>query len=418
MRILGWMMMTAALSASQWIVASEASACGVTVPVEGETASVNAQRVIMGYNPESETTRVVAQIAQEGDVSAFSWLIPLPSEPTEITALGEEGTELFQGLDDFSKPLFAVTCFGWNNGGSGEPVDAEGVTVLDAGTTGTFEYVVLTGTGGTVVTDWLAAEGYGLPDGMADVIHTYIREGQLFLAMKINPEALGVETLDPGIRFDYQGRPGYPLRILQPTTTDEVEIILTVISPEPAQITSATKVEGVAWTEEQLPVYLDEVREADGWVVEYSGEITNRDHSSEAGDLSVDVSERTKTLIQEVLGQDPETAKLSRFHGIFSPEQLAADTPILTTGGELYSAFYEKEYWDCSNDADEDYYDDDYEDGADEEAGQTPTDDPMSSEPTDDPMSSEGCSTTAGTTDHGGLILLFGLALMRLRRRR
>lgn len=397
----------AALSAvvTMWTV--EARACGTFVPIEGESATLDAQRVIMAYNPDSNTTRVIAQIGFVGELSQFSWIIPLPSEPSNVQALGEEGARLFAQLDDYGSPKFGVATCGLNNGGGGSAVPGDGVTVLQSGVTGAFEFVVLTGTSGAVVTDWLRDEGYGISEAIAEVAHTYIREGSVFMAMKVNPAALGLTELDPAIRFDYEGWPGYPLRIAQPTTTDELEVILSVIAPQGVSTPGENILtdSAVNW-QDQTPEYLDAVRRADGWVVEHRAPVGQWSGGSEGG-LFVEATDELYDLLESELGiaRDSEPV-LTRLHGIFTAEQLGEDA-ALQLGDHSYVAKVHELYICSPGDLGEEL---------DEDLEENETDDGSSASAKDD--ADRGCSTVASSPAEGLLLLLAMLGFARGGRRR
>ncbi len=398
---------------------SVAEACGAIIPVDGETASLDAQRVTMAYFPEEERTRVMAQIGYVGDLTNFSWIIPLPSEPSEVEAVDQAGAAIFADIDTISEPEFVITDWtcALNNGGGERPVAGVGVEVLQHGNTGSFDYVVLTGESGTGVTQWLDENGYALPNGMDETIHTYIREGSVFMAMKVDIEALELGQIDPAIRFDYQGHPGYPLRILRPTTSDEVEIILNVLAPTPAQIPGEVRLwdDDISWSDGE-PLYLDALRAAGNWVVESRGTMRAR----WVGDFETgrDV-EPPKELMEEVLGIPAETEfVLSRFHGIFDADALADDTAIqmIADAPSIYSYFakdVEDTDVDCW-DGDDDWYEED-------EGDNTPSDEDLQGEQDGElgpKRAAGGCSTTSGAGPAAPALfaLLMGWAVRRRNR--
>lgn len=400
-----------------------AEACGLIIPVEGETATVDAQRVTMAYFPDENRTRVMAQIGYVGDLTNFSWIIPLPSEPTAVEAVDEAGAELFAALDTTAKPTFLLedwTC-ALNNGGGGPDVSVPDVQVLQHGNTGSFEYVVLTGTGGSVVTDWLNAEGFATPDGMAEVMHSYIREGSVVMAMKVNLEALELGQIDPAISFDYEGWPGYPLRILKPTTTNEVEIILNVLAPTGAVAADEVRLsnDDLSWVDQE-PQYLDAIRNAEGWVIEHRGEMFSRYVEDPAGGYLEVLPPRD--LIEEVFGiPADEPLVLSRFHGIFTPEQLAEDTALNVTSDAqgVFSEFshditrsdvdcgWDDEFEDEEDDDDQFFDDSDDDDGCWQGS--------CGGSGSGKSGGGAGCSTTSGNIHP--VLLLLALALFRRRRR-
>jgi uncharacterized protein (TIGR03382 family) len=398
-----WMWMAAIVCVAGASAPSIADACGVIIPVEGETASLDAQRVTMAYFPEENRTRVMAQIGYVGDLSNFSWIIPIPSEPTDIQAVDEAGAAIFSDLDVLSAPYFELidwTC-AQNGGAGGASVSAPGVEVLQHGNTGTFEYVVLTGTGGSVVTQWLGENGYALPGGMEEVVHTYIREGSVFMAMKVNIQALELGQLDPAISFDYEGWPGYPLRILQPAAAEEVEIILNVLAPTPAEMPNEVRLgdNDLDW-DGQEPQYLDAVRRAGNWVVESRGVLTSRFVETEDG---YEELFPPRDLMQEVLGIPAEgDLVLSRFHGIFKPAQLDEDTALNLS--ETIDGVYSSFQLDVTRDEDC---------GWDDEIGPS-TNDGDPGDP-DGKRDTGGCSTSSGNLN-SPLLLLFGLWLVRRRK--
>ena len=404
-----WMWMAMAVcTAGVSALPVDAEACGSVVPVDGETASLDAQRVTMAYFEEENRTRVMAQIGYQGDLSGFSWIIPLPSEPTAVQAVDEAGAAIFADLDIIGEPEFFVidnTC-AYNGADGGASIGGPGVEILQHGNTGAFEYVVLSGTGGSVVTEWLADNGYGLPSGMDEVIHTYIREGSVFMAMKVDEEALANGQIDPAISFDYEGWPGYPLRILEPGAAEEVEIILNVLAPTGAEINGEVVLDnGSLQWEGQEPQYLDAIRRADGWVVEHRGLMGSRWVDI---DGSYEEVAPPRDLMEEVLGIPTDSnVLLTRFHGMFKPGQLTQDVSI-NMNSEAPPVYYGFELdvtrsdevcgWDDGEGNDDDVADPSELDG-------------------DAPDKADvgGCATTSGGTT-GPLVLLFGFWLMRRRR--
>ena len=151
------------------------------------------------------------QVLYEGPAEAFSWLLPLPFQPT-ITV----GSDLlFQSLFRQSLPTFAldiqnevsatcssdalepVQCFARPmedsdmSEGDMMEMDEDGAVVLDQGSVGPFDFTILQAAekNPDSVLTWLEENGYDQPEGSAPLLNFYATTDHVFVAVKLTKTA-------------------------------------------------------------------------------------------------------------------------------------------------------------------------------------------------------------------------------------
>jgi hypothetical protein len=152
---------------------------------------------------------MVVQINYVGPAEGFGWLLPVPKRPE----LSVGSDLLFQGLFDTTRPRFEFTI---DNSASttcsqqvlenqqcaptpapasspgGLPVDADGggVVVVERGTVGPFEFVILQAEENKpwAMFDWLEKEGFDQPEGSRPLVNYYATMGMYFVALRLEKQ--------------------------------------------------------------------------------------------------------------------------------------------------------------------------------------------------------------------------------------
>lgn len=179
----------------------------------------------------------------DGDPSEFAWVIPVPNTPFDVVA--HDTGELFDALDDWTRPTFEITG-GFPTGGGcgcGGPPSLSlgesglgGVEVEARGQAGIFEWAALTSTGSNALLTWLNANGFSVSAGAGDVLADYIQRGMHFLAVRVSrPEDMerndSGEKEIPPIQFTCQtSERFYPMAISQVSAAAETEVLIYVVA--------------------------------------------------------------------------------------------------------------------------------------------------------------------------------------------
>ena len=231
------------------LLAPSASAfCGTYLGPAGSSFENGTSQVVIARDG-TETTLTLA-VDVQGDVADFALVIPVPEVLDDADVSLPDG-QLFADLDAYSAPReVAYTCgdLGGDSGamdmasaadsGGASPVeeDATGVTVEASFAEGSYEFVVLSATGGDGLVTWLTDNGYTMPDATAPILQEYIDAGQYFLGAKV---ALGavpstVATLEP-IQLRYTSEAWtLPIRIGTTVSPGEQDVVIYALTPADA----------------------------------------------------------------------------------------------------------------------------------------------------------------------------------------
>ena len=169
-----------------------ADACGgffcSQVPVDQR-----GEMILFAVDGEDVTAHI--QIQYSGDAEKFSWVLPLPTQPT----LGTSTPEIFNRLRALTDPQFQIE---WKNddncnvtndcqfaiaeadGAGGGGGEGGGVVVLEEGETGPFTFKILEGDGDALFT-WLNDNGYDQPEDAKPLVQYYANQSYKFVALKL-----------------------------------------------------------------------------------------------------------------------------------------------------------------------------------------------------------------------------------------
>jgi hypothetical protein len=212
---------------------SIASACGglfcANIPVDQQ-----AERIIFTVNSD-ETVSAYVQVNYTGSAPDFSWVVPVPNVPEVDVA--EIAT--FDEMSNLTQPVFVpppmpecaqvVMPMAASAADSSVAVQEGQVQVLAQGTAGPYAYEVVTSDDPDALVVWLRENNYRVTPDMEPLIHVYNAEGQVFLAMKLQPDE-GVQDIQP-IKMTYAGTtPAIPLRLTAVAANPNMTIVTWVFA--------------------------------------------------------------------------------------------------------------------------------------------------------------------------------------------
>lgn len=239
-----------------------ATACGGCLqpppaPMQSITV-ITDHRMAFAVSPKNTT--LYDQIRYQGDPAAFAWVLPI-SDTVEVALSADV---LFGSLDLLTQttitapqlppcppPPFCGYGYGGGGGGCGCGFSsASNKAFADDGGAGSFsdsapapppvevtkhevvgpyDTVQLKATNPTALDDWLAANGFVIPDDVKPVIAAYQSEGYGFLALKLLP-GKSVTSMRP-VRVTTQGAGlTLPLRMVSAGTGANVGITLWIVA--------------------------------------------------------------------------------------------------------------------------------------------------------------------------------------------
>jgi hypothetical protein len=178
------------------------------------TSPINQQVERIIFTQKGNDITAYVQINYTGDDADFAWVVPVPSVP-EVDVVE---MDMFTELDTMTAPIYigppipecalqdlAVMAVP-------EAAGAGGVTVYSSGEVGPFGFDVVGSEDPDALINWLKENGYRITPEMEPLVHVYVKEQMLFLAMKLRPGA-GVQDIQP-VKMRYvSDRPMIPLRL-------------------------------------------------------------------------------------------------------------------------------------------------------------------------------------------------------------
>ena len=215
---------------------SPADACGglfcQRTPVEQA-----GERILFATDGENVTAHV--QIQYQGAAKDFSWIVPVPTEPT----LGVGSEALFNVLRGATQPRFRVdidkTEGKCNEGpmARGTAVSAptaagaaadESVDVVSRQNIGPFETAVLQANDTAKLKEWLTTNEYTVPAALDPLLDPYVAGKYYFIALKLQKDREAGD-LQP-IVFKYKStKPGVPIRLTGVAATPDMGVFVWVL---------------------------------------------------------------------------------------------------------------------------------------------------------------------------------------------
>ena len=285
---------------------TDADACGGLFCDGAGPQQVNqaAERIIFSKNADGTVTAIV-QILYEGPTDRFGWVLPVPGIP-EIDVSSDAA---FTTLQTATNPSYQMntstegTCAGQGGGfrGFGVPGSAsdlasedsfnnavdEPIQVLDSGSAGPYDYVVIqvdttVDNNVQLALDWLTANNYQATDVGPDLIGPYLEEGYNLLAVRLqkSQDAGAIRPLSLTYETDH---PMIPIKLTAVAANDDMGVLVWVLGEAQAVPINYKSLELndalIDWFQPQA-VYNDVITIAaneasgQGFVTEYAQEAT------------------------------------------------------------------------------------------------------------------------------------------------
>ncbi len=227
----------------------DAAACGGLFCSAAAPVEQTAERILFAKNSDDTITAII-EIQYQGPSEKFGWLLPMPGTPkVNVSAQAaldaidtatspqyyleyEYGECQFPELEeaDFAGDDIAPA--------SPAPSGPDGIEVLDQGTAGPYDYVIISADPGLeepaqVAVDWLVEAGYDVGDIGADVLRPYLAEGLNLVAFRLT-KGNDVGSIRP-VMLTYEGtQPSIPIRPTQVAAADDMGIRVFVLGEERA----------------------------------------------------------------------------------------------------------------------------------------------------------------------------------------
>lgn len=220
------------------LLPQSASACGGFFCNNSQPVNQSAERILFSVADDGTVTATI-QILYSGDSSTFAWVLPVAGSP-EVNV---SSNAVFTRLQSATNPQYLLTTRiegSCREGGRGGPPFASGggfsdaaaaasdagpaVTVVDEGSVGPYDYVVISIDPETpVITDtavaWLEDNGYQIDAAGAERLQPYLAAGMNLLAFRLTSGA-SVGSIRP---VEITFGPGAPAVPIRPTAVAAIE---------------------------------------------------------------------------------------------------------------------------------------------------------------------------------------------------
>jgi Uncharacterized protein conserved in bacteria (DUF2330) len=189
------------------LAAHRAHACGGGLVSSSANVGADAQRIFLSVS--GTVTTVVTQVAVPATSADYGVLIPVPAKP--LLDPNPVPSAAFDELDAFTAPRivhdeptsddFSLGC-----GSNSKSTSAGGsVTASAPVQIGPVTAVTLTADDGTALNEWLAANGFAVPDEGRALVDAYAGPGRFFIALKRSTSAADGAPSSVGVRFTLPG---------------------------------------------------------------------------------------------------------------------------------------------------------------------------------------------------------------------
>lgn len=213
----------------------DAQACGGCFSPPQVVTTVTDHRMILSIS--QQQTTLYDQIRYQGDPSAFAWVLPIHG----TVGVGLSADVLFASLDGVTATVVQApprscapppACNRSSlapSAGAADDAGGGGVVVNKHEVVGPYDTVQLSSKDPAALDNWLAGNGFNIPDDIKPTIAAYVNEGFDFLAMKLVP-GQGIASMRP-VRVTSTGAsPVLPLRMVAAGTGATVGITLWIVA--------------------------------------------------------------------------------------------------------------------------------------------------------------------------------------------
>lgn len=219
-----------------------ALACGgVFGPIEAEAATAfETQTVLIHRTADRLDVHLRMTIAPGAE--QFSWVLPAPPDAT--LALGDDA--LFDALDAMTRPVITIENLnsggGCSDGARAGDGGNGGVDVDEIGRIGEYDYAVIATADARAAVAWLTDNGFAVPEGAAAAMQPYADAGLNFIGIRLarpDPDAVRPTPLVISTADTTGELPLYPLGMSRLSVAGMLPVLIYVLGPERAAVTSA-----------------------------------------------------------------------------------------------------------------------------------------------------------------------------------
>lgn len=232
---------------------SPAEACGGLFCDTQQPVNQAAERIVFSTNPDGTVTAVV-QILYQGPSEEFAWVLPVPSVP-DVSVSSDLA---FQRLQLATNPQYTMTTrvegecreesrglFGSSNDAAFDsannapsPSQDEGVSVLDSGVVGPYDFTVIEVQAGLpqpeeAALDWLDANGYEISAIAPNVIRPYLEEGMALIAFRLTKNSVSGDIRPVVLNYE-SDNPMIPIKLTAVAANDDMGVMTWVLGDDRA----------------------------------------------------------------------------------------------------------------------------------------------------------------------------------------
>lgn len=225
-------------------------ACGGFFCNNSQPVNQAAERIIFSQSPTGEVTAVI-QIQYQGPSERFAWLLPVTGSPD----IGVSSDAAFMRLQGATNPRYNLTtrvegeCYdpwtrdsfdngpfaagGADSGASDAGSDAGSVAVVDEGSVGPYDYVIIDVVDGTedpaeLALEWLTDNEFDVSDFGGEILGEYLERGMNLLAFRLS-KGNSAGSIRP-VRISFgQGAPSIPIRPTAVAANDDMGVMVWVL---------------------------------------------------------------------------------------------------------------------------------------------------------------------------------------------
>ncbi|MGB0678273.1 MAG: DUF2330 domain-containing protein [Polyangiales bacterium] len=247
-----WSLALLVFGVSVTAAARPAAACGGFFCDNATPVNQAAERIIFSVHDDGTVTAVV-QIVYSGPAERFAWVLPVPGQPDISVASNIALQRLQQAtnpnyqlrtevrgacLPEPSNAAFASQAGAAEDGGGGVAPSNSGVQVLDQGSVGPYDYVLISAQTGTpdvadVVVDWLQTNGYDVAPTARETLGPYLADGMNLVAFRLTKGSDSGEIRPVVLRYAAT-QPMIPIRPTAVAANNDMGVMVWVLGPHRA----------------------------------------------------------------------------------------------------------------------------------------------------------------------------------------
>ena len=238
------------LALSVLLTASPVFACGGFFCFQ-QPIDQSAERILYIVDDVAVTLHI--QISYTGKDDQFSWVLPLaktPAQNADGSYLNVGSDTIFQILEQATSPIFQYQidpkgpqncyigggCFAEDASGGapgGVGGGGNGVQVLVQEKVGPYDAVVIKGSTGKDVSDWLNNNKYVQPASSVPLLDAYAKQGNVFLALRLQKGQTAGDLVPIVVKIAEPG-PCLPIRLTQIAAAADMPIVAWVLAAKRA----------------------------------------------------------------------------------------------------------------------------------------------------------------------------------------